>query len=174
MKQKALFFLSGVFLIIVLLSGISIGEETPGYLVLIQGEKSTLHDGLNGLVLNIEDTYPYVAYLTDTSFLKPINNTITTINSSGYAAIVRDGENTQDISMVSLSNPVYSDDTKELSFSVKPLEFYDGTILRNFAEKNQNMTSDNTENVTMTRVYLEIHQEIPDNTYPTNVDPQIP
>ena len=76
------------------------------------------------------------------------------------------GENNQSISIVTLSNPVYSKNNNELTLEVKPLEFYDGTILKNFADEKQDLTSETTGNITLTRVYLEINQKTPENCFP--------
>ena len=129
-------------------------------------EIALFRKGVNNSVLTIEDTNPYAVYIADKSFLKPTEEGISTINGSLNAAIVRNEENSQSISIVTVSNPVYSKNNNELTLEVKPLTFYDGTILKNFADKNQDLTSETTGKVTLTRVFLEINQKAPENCVP--------
>ena len=159
-----------ILLIPILISGVSLGEETPGYVVLLQGGNSTLQEGVNDSVLTIEDTNPYGVYLTNKSYIASIEDVIPAVNSSIDAAIVRSGKEGNSISIVTVSNPVYSKDTKELTIQVKPLKFYEGAILKNFADEKQGITPDTLSKATLTRVYLEINQIAPENKHP---DPRL-
>jgi hypothetical protein len=163
MGCKTTSLMVGVLLITSLISGVCTGEEAPGYEILIQGVNNIFTEGGDDSVLTIEDTNPYAVYLTDMSFLKQIDTVIPSLNGSMNAAIVRNGEDNQSTSIVTVSNPVYSKDTKELTFRVKPLEFYEGARLKNFMGEKQNLTSDKTGKVTLTRIYLEINQKVPEN-----------
>jgi hypothetical protein len=163
MGWKTTSLMVGVLLITFLISGISKGEEAPGYVILMQGVNNILTEGGDDSVLTIEDTNPYAVYLTDMSYLKQIDTVIPNLNGSMNAVIVRNGKDNQSTSIVTVSNPVYSKDTKKLTFRIKPLEFYEGTRLKNFIGEKQNMTSGKSENSTLTRVYLEVNQKTPEN-----------
>ncbi|MFH0967336.1 MAG: hypothetical protein V1862_06595 [Methanobacteriota archaeon] len=158
-------WLLGAFLTTFLLSGVCMADEAPGYQIYLQGSDSTLTEGANNMtVLTINDTIPYAVYLLNKSFVRPIDTILPTINGSINAAIVISGVDGETTSIVQVSNPVYSAGTNVLMLDVEPLTYYEGTVLKNFSDEEQNMTPDKIGKVVMTRVYLENHQKAPENT----------
>ncbi len=147
----------------VFVSGECFAEETAGYIVLLQGENSTHVESTNGSTLTIEGMNPFAAYIGTKGYLGSVKDAIKIMDKSLDAAVVITGDNGQSTSLVTVSHPVYSEDDRKLTLETKPLEFYEGTLLKHFADEATNQTVKDPDVIKLTRVYVEIHENPPEN-----------
>ena len=142
----------GLFLLISVCSA----DETPGYKILIEGGESILIENEDGsMILTIQNVVPYGVIfdnpvsITLLEMVLPDNNTVM---NAGVVLSNPDGDNT---SLVQVSNPDYSADTKNLTFAIHPLEFYEGSILADLKERSESLNPDIVRNAHVTRIFLE-------------------
>lgn len=164
MKFKLSLAIGGILLLCSLLCSLSIGDETQGYLILMQGGNSTLIEGPEGrMILTIQDVVPYASQIKNFGYIKPISMILNDINGSVGAAIVLGKPDRISSSMVQILNPVYSEKSRTLSLDIHPLEFYDGTILSQYQENPENVTPELAKQAIVTRLFIEIPKPVPGN-----------
>jgi len=160
MKQLSIILF---LLIIFFVSGECFAEETAGYIVLLQGENSTHVESTNGSTLIIEDMNPFAAYIETKGHLGSVKDAIKIMDKSLDAAILITDDSNETTSLVTVSHPVYSEDERKLTLETKPLEFYEGTLLKHFADEATNQTIKDPGVIKLTRVFVEIHEKAPEN-----------
>jgi len=173
MKLKACVRIVCVIMTLLLFPEVCMADEALGHQVYLQGSDSSVAEGEDGMIiLTIENMVPYGVYLLDNSFIMPIGTIITDINGSLNAAVIQSGPGGETVSIVQVSNPHYSADSRVLTLEVQPLEFYEGTVLTNFMEEKQDFSTDMNGTILMTGVYLEYNPGAPDNICECECKPQ--
>jgi hypothetical protein len=146
---------------------VCIAEETLDYPIYLQGGKGILSDGENGtMVLKISEIVPYYQIrVLDRSYLMPIQDI------SGFAlplnaALVISNNDGEIVSLVKISNWSTDKDNAEINLVIKPLEFYEGTVLDIFNTEKQEISPEIIKNSMMVSIYGEIQEQIPENEIP--------
>ncbi|NLW75953.1 MAG: hypothetical protein GXY18_05945 [Methanomicrobiales archaeon] len=139
-------------------------DEFSGYKILLEGGESVLTENEDGsMILTIQNTIPYGVILDDPEYITlletvfPDNNTIM---NAGMIFSTPEGSN---ISLVQVSNPDYSADTRNLTFFIHPLEFYEGSILADLKDQSENMNPEIVRKAQVTRIFLEKGVSVPEN-----------
>lgn len=171
MDKKPLLLLASIILGILFICSVSSATETPAYMILLQGTDSTLEEANDTLVLTLKETIPYAVFLTEKSYLKPIESSLSLIKKPIPAAVVMKGDKGESTSMVLVSNPVFSEDTHRLTLTLQPQKFYEGTVLSPFVDPGQNDITDDPGAVTLTKLYLEMNENAPENCCPPGTPP---
>lgn len=144
-------------LLLVSFGGFCVAEESPGYVVYVQGGEVSITNGTSGnMVVAIQDIIPY-CHVQDSgkSYLVPVAG-LTNSSLPLNAALVFyrvDGEST---SLVRISNLSLSDENKVLTLQVTPLAYYEGSALKTFGTDKNELTGDMAGNNSRTGVYLEM------------------
>lgn len=152
------------------MTGFCIAAESPGYVIYVQGGDTTITNGSDGMMeLTVRDIIPYLSLANDEKrLLLPIDR-LTNEPYPVNAALVYSGGDSERREMVEVSNLSLSDESRTLSFQVKPLEFYEGNELKSFAtSKNQESQEikEGETNYAGIGIYLEMTGQIPENKYP--------
>lgn len=151
-KSICIIIFIGLFLLISVYSA----DETPGYKILIEGGESILIENEDGsMILTIQNVVPYGVIFDDPEYITLLETVLPDTNTTMNAGVVLsnpDGDNT---SLVQVSNPDYSADTKNLTFAIHPLEFYEGSILADLKERSESLNPDIVKNAHVTRIFLE-------------------
>ncbi len=151
-KSICIIIFIGLFLLISVCSA----DETPGYKILIEGGESILIENEDGsMILTIQNVVPYGVIFDDPEYITLLETVLPDTNTTMNAGVVLsnpDGDNT---SLVQVSNPDYSADTKNLTFAIHPLEFYEGSILADLKERSESLNPDIVKNAHVTRIFLE-------------------
>ncbi len=150
-------------LLLICLVGSCIADELPTSLAYLQGEKSTITAGSDGIYeISVNSPVPYFSLANgDTNRLIPIN-VLTSMPYPLNAALFFIEEKNETTAIVTVTNISFSEDNKTLILQVKPLEFYEGTQLKSFNDTK--VPLDQVErSQSMVGVYLEINQKIPTN-----------
>jgi hypothetical protein len=155
------------------LAGFCMADETPAYVLYIQGGGSTVaeidDDGMQ--VLTIHDIIPYFHFLNgERSNLVPIQS-LCGLAFPAEAALLFKGAGGESVSMVRVSNLSLTDGDKSLTLQVTPTEYYEGKPLESFVRDNKELPRDGEKNITLTGLYIE-STKTPANagTVCTNVD----
>lgn len=131
-------------------------DESPGYKILLEGGESILTENEDGSMnLTIQSIIPYAAIFDDPEYITLLEAVLPDSNTTMNAGVIfssPDGDNT---SLVQVSQPDYSIDTKNLTFVIHPLEFYEGSILVDLKEQSESLNPDIVSNAHVTRIILE-------------------
>ncbi len=156
----------GIIFCIALFSLISVcsADESSGYKILLEGGESILTENEDGsMILTILNTIPYGVILDDPEYITLLEMVLPESNTTMNAGVVfsnPDGDNT---SLLQVSQPDYSADTKNLTFVIHPLEFNEGSILADMKERSENLNPDIVRNAHLTRIYLEKGLSVSEN-----------
>lgn len=149
-----------LFLTILFLSltAISTADTIPAEIAYVQGNHYEMSNGTDGMSeLIITDIIPYFDITNGNSNkLIPVKNLSDIITPVNAALVLSDSGN-ETVSLVTVSNITLSDNM-DMVLQIKPLEFYDGEILKSFNLVRSDLPSSGTG----MSIYLEIHQ-IPSN-----------
>ncbi|MDX8550272.1 hypothetical protein KHC33_12055 [Methanospirillum sp. J.3.6.1-F.2.7.3] len=146
-----------VIIFIGLFSLISVcsADESSGYKFLIEGGESILTENEDGSMnLTIQNVIPYAVIFKEPESFTLLEMVLPDNNTTMNAGVIfsnPDGDNT---SLVQVSQPDYSADTKNLTFVIHPLEFNEGSILADMKERSESLNSDIVRNANLTRIYL--------------------
>ena len=151
-------------LLLISLTGVSMAAESPGYALYVQGGVSSITNGTDGMtVITVMDVIPYF-HITDgnKSLLLPIEE-LTNITYPLDAAVVLSGTGNESTSLVKVSNLTLSGGNKSLILQVKPLEFYEGTLLKSFVSEKKELPLEKTGKFSSIGIYIETTQLPPAN-----------
>lgn len=158
--------MGGLFclLLLVSLAGFCIADEAPGYSVYIQGGELSMTEDADGLMLvTIQDVVPYICLEFEKGDrLLPISD-VTIFQFPLNAALVFSGTDGDSISLIQISNLSLSDDNKDLTLQINPLEFYEGEMLKGYAHDAIAIEKINTETHKSIGVYMEVPAQTPSN-----------
>lgn len=142
---------------LVSLTGVCMGENSPGYTIYVQGGGSSISPGSDGQsVMTVEDIIPY-SHITNgvMSYLMPVERLVN-MTFPLNAAIVFSGDTGQSTYLVNVSNLSWSAGNKSVSLEIKPLEFYEGDMLKPYGSPTNDVGLDKTGNYSSTGIYIEI------------------
>ena len=150
--------------LLVSLAGFCIADEAPGYSVYIQGGESSMTEDADGLMLvTIQDVVPYICLEFEKGDrLLPISD-VTIFQFPLNAALAFSGTDGDSVSLIQISNLSLSDDNKELTLQINPLEFYEGEMLKGYAHDAIAIEKISTETQKSIGVYLEVPAQTPSN-----------
>jgi hypothetical protein len=153
------------FILMVSLAGTCLAEDTPGYLLYLQGGESSVTNGSDGAqVVTIKDIIPYLYQKAENSgFLIPATQLVNTTTPL-KAALIRSGTGNESVSLVEISNLSLSEKELTLTLKVGSPIFYEGELLKPFASESTGLVTE-ISGVYTTGLYLEISGKTPDNRY---------
>jgi hypothetical protein len=160
-------FLQLVFICLVILfflTGTCIAAESPSYITYIQGGKSSVTNGSDGInLITVTDVVPFfhVSY-GDRSYLVPVE-LLSNISYPLNAGVVLTGGTKESRSVVEVSNLSLSDGMTKLMMQFKPLDYYDGSKLKIFKDDKNDVDIAKIDNVSNTGIYLELIDTPPNN-----------
>ncbi|PWR69514.1 hypothetical protein ACKUB1_13425 [Methanospirillum stamsii] len=161
---------SGVLSLILLffLTGMGMALELPADIFYIQGGASTITEESTGTYeVIVQDIVPYL-HITDrsqgTSSLTNIEK-LETLPYSMNGVLMFSGEDNESSLMAEVSNVSVSDGNKTLKFLAKPLDFYDGDVLKPFAHDTDAFIIDEAVKSRIIGIYLEIFNHPPQNAH---------
>lgn len=117
-------------LLLLCLVGGCIADEEPGYLVYIQGGKSTITEGAYGTrMITVQDIVPYVYTISgEKSSLIPLDE-LNNVPDPLDAVLFFSETGNETSCMVEVSRLSLTDEGNVLTIEVAPLPFYDGDVL---------------------------------------------
>jgi hypothetical protein len=151
-------------LLLISLTVVTMATEFPGYVLYIQGGESSITNGTDGMtVITVKEVVPYF-HITDgnKSILLPVEG-LTNITNPLNTAVVFSDADSDYISLVEVSDLSLSEGNTSLILQVKPLEFYDGKMLRGFANEKNELPIGKTSNFKSFGIYMETTQLPPAN-----------
>jgi len=117
------------------LAGFCFAEEAPEHSLYIQGGEYNITEDADGVILiAIQDVVPY--FFTEFEKAKqllPVSQ-IPLYSLPINAALVFSGTDGDSISLVQISNLTLSGENKDLTLQIKPLEFYEGEMLKAYVK----------------------------------------
>nr|WP_319537672.1 hypothetical protein [uncultured Methanospirillum sp.] len=145
-----------------LVIGVVSADETPDVLIYLQGGNSTIEEGSGGSeVITIQKLVPYVNIESDnTNKLVPVS----LMNELQYpldSSIVLVGQSGNTEALRVISNISLLDNNNRLTLNVIPLQYYDGTRLRNFVQEGNTTSLKGTYQTI--GVYIEDKDTVPVN-----------
>ena len=154
------------FLMICFIIGSCSAEENTDYIAFFQGGATALSEGTNGtMVLTVNDVIPYYHIpVVNRNVLMPLE-TESPYQLPLNAAIVLNGADGEAVFMEKVISWVYSSDEKTLTLDIKPVEFYEGTVLKDFFEAKQDLTVENVGKELSSGIYLEVVKGTPENYF---------
>ena len=153
--------------LLVSFAGSGMAEDSPGSVAYLQGGQSIITNGTDGMTdIIVQDLVPYV-HVTDgkKSILIPVQQ-LTNMTAPMNAALVLSGEDKESTFVVEVSNLSLSDGNNTLTLLVKPLEFYEGDILKSFAGDRKELEPEKIGKPMSTGIYIEIIGSLPTNKIP--------
>lgn len=129
-------------------------EETAESRIEISGDSSAIAEDASGTFLFTLDNVNQNATVfnaNQSSKMVSLDKIIPSENCDA-ALVVTGSEGNETVYLVQVSNPVYSVDNKTLSSSVLPEKYYDGTLLKEYAENQSEIQSGE---FAKTKVFLE-------------------
>lgn len=147
-------------LLMILFTGVCMADEAPSSLVYVQGGESTITDGSDGMyVLTVQDVIPYI-HVTDgvRSHLEPVQ-LLPVFTYPINAALVLSGADGESVSLLKISNATTLKDKKELTLKVTPLQYYDGQMLKSFANESKGIDTFKDGKHNETAIYFEMNQK---------------
>lgn len=139
-------------------------DEFSGYTILLEGGESILTENEDGsMILTILNTIPYGVILDDPEYITLLESVLPDNNTTMNAGVIFSSLDGNNISLVRVSNPDYSADTKNLTFVIHPLQFYEGSILADLKEQSENMNPEIVRKAHGTRIFLERGLSVPEN-----------
>lgn len=150
-------------LMLISLTVLCTADQSPTYVVHIQGGESTVTNVSNGMVITVKDIDSNVTITRGSqSNLTTIDNLID-ITYPLHAAVVFSGNDNESTSMVTVSNLSLSGGNKVLTLQVNPLKYYDGDELNSFANESVDIFTNNVIKNNSTEVFMEIVGTPPTN-----------
>jgi hypothetical protein len=151
-------------LIMCMVVGSCLAEETPGYLMYVQGGSSTLTEGTTGnLTLTTNDVIPYYEIqVADRTILLPMEG-VSSYDLPLNTALVLNSADGELVYLVKTRSWLFDAEKKTLTLEIQPLEFYEGERLKRFTETGQNLSAEKGGKELSTGLYFEITGENPDN-----------
>lgn len=152
-------FLLGLcgILLLFCLTGVSMGNETPSYIVYIQGGQASITNGTDGMMeLTVRDVVPHF-HISEKDFgiLIPVE-TLTNLSYPLSAAVVFSDALEEITSMVEISNLTLSEENKVITLQVKPLEFYEGERLITLNRVNRDLHGTDLAGLPFTGIFVEL------------------
>jgi hypothetical protein len=151
---------------IVIFSLISIcsADESSGHKILVEGGESILTENEDGsMILTILDIIPYGVIFDDPEYITLLESVLPDNNVTMNAGVIFSSPDGNNVSLVQVSNPDYSADTRNLTFFIHPLEFYEGSILADLKDQSENMNSEIARKAHATRIFLEKGLSVSEN-----------
>lgn len=139
-------------------------EESPMYVINIQGEKSSFINGTDG-VFEIQgmDLVPEIA-ITDENQTRPMSaENLTNLTYPLIAAVVYSGSDNESTSLIEVSNLSFSAGYTNITLQGANLQYYDGVKLKEFAQNATPLDGTIVQNATHFSVYLEFPEGIKEN-----------
>jgi hypothetical protein len=151
---------------IVIFSLISIcsADESSGHKILVEGGESILTENEDGsMILTILDIIPYGVIFDDPEYITLLESGFPDNNTTMNAGVIFSSPDGNNVSLVQVSNPDYSVETRNLTFVIHPLEFYEGSILADLKDQSENMNPEIVRKAQVTRIFLEKGVSVPEN-----------
>lgn len=155
-----------IIICIALFSLISVcsAEDSPEYKILIEGGESILTENEDGsMILTIHDIIPYGVFFDEPEYITLLEMVLPDTNATMNAGVIFSSPDGDKTSLVQVSKPDYSADTKNLTFVIQPLEFYEGSILAYLKERSESLNPDIVKDAHLTRIYLEKGLSVSEN-----------
>jgi hypothetical protein len=152
-------------LLLVSLTGLYIADEPPGYLVYIQGGKSSITNGSDKMMMiTVKDIIPFF-HITEgkMSSLIPVEQ-LTSLTYPMSAALVFSGVDNETTFMVKVANLSLTDGNNVLTLQVEPLQYYEGDYLKSFDSAIQGLEMLIGSQYSRSAIYIEATSRAPDNT----------
>jgi|GEM_PF-1067909 len=131
-------------------------DATFGYKILLEGGESIITENEDGsMILTIQNVVPYGVIFDDPEYITLLETVLPDTNSTMNAGVVLSNPDGDHTSLVQVSQLDYSAETKNLTFVIHPLEFYEGSILADLKERSESLNPDIVRNAHVTRIYLE-------------------
>lgn len=142
-------------LLLVLLAGVCIAEETPSSVLYLQGGENSVSNGADGMVsITVKDIVPYCNIISgNTNNLIPVT-TLANISGPMDAALIFAGPDNKNVYLVEVSSLSISDD-ETLTLEVKPKKYYEGEALKSYATSNQTGDIVNEKGMPNIGIYIE-------------------
>ena len=151
-------------ILLISLAGVCLAADSPSYIAYIQGGESTIMNGSEGLMeITVKNVIPY-SHISDggKSRLIPVER-IANFTSPLNTAIIFSGKNNESVSFIEVSQLIFSDNNHVLILKGIPKRYYDGNLLKFFADQNIDITMLQGENFNNTSVYFEVIGKPPVN-----------
>ncbi|WP_146199639.1 hypothetical protein ACKUB1_12790 [Methanospirillum stamsii] len=150
--------------ILVLLAGVCTADESPRYVIYVQGGESSIIHGSEGITdIIVKDIIPYAHFSDGKKSLLIPDKLLRYITCPVNAAVVFSGAGGESVSLIGISNLSLSYENKDLTLRVNPLGFYEGEALKSFASEKNELDAINVEKFETTGFYLEIIETGPEN-----------
>ncbi len=158
---------NGLIVLVLLLSltGICCATDSPGSLIYLHGEGSTVVNATEDM-MTITVSHPD----NFVNITKNGNNTSVPVGFLTYlstpidAVVVFHDKDSKSASIVKIENLTFSDDKRYLTLQVDPLDYYDKTLLSPYAQDAQNLHQVDKKTFNVTGLYMEIIPSPPDNS----------
>lgn len=152
------------FLVLVFCAGFCSAAESSSAVIYIQGSGSVISNGSNGMIITVKDVVPYF-HITDGVESKLIPVELVTENSYPLNAVIELFNTVNESkSIIQVSNLSFSDENMVLTLHIKPLDFYDGEMLKSLANGQITLSDKNIGEYNRTGIYLESLFEVPSNS----------
>ena len=153
-----------LFLVILLGPITTVAAETPYSLAYVQGgNASVISDSDGSQKIVIESILPYFHFgYGEKGIMLPID-IIDDYPRPFNAVLVFFNDNQMNRTIVEVENLSLDNNSQILSLSVKPNEYYEGTVLKSFVNESKEVTPDQLNSVLITGMYLEIPRKTPNN-----------
>ncbi|NLW76029.1 MAG: hypothetical protein GXY18_06330, partial [Methanomicrobiales archaeon] len=143
--------------ILVSLAGVSISDESPQYIIYVQGGESSIIHGSEGITdIIVKDIIPYAHFSDGKEILFIPDTLVQSITGSINAVVVFSGAGGESVSLISISNLSLSHENKVLTLGVNPLEFYEGEALKSFAREKNELDAIDDDKFEITGIYFKI------------------
>lgn len=158
-----------VFLM-VSLTGICIAEESSGYIMYIQGGEPSITKEPDGMMITLQDVVPYMSLGFETTKRLFPTSEVSYFHFPINAALIFSGTDGESVSLVQVTNLSFSNETKVLSMQVTPLEFYEGEMLKAYANDTVPIEKVTIEKQKSMNVYLGVDSHAPVNWNECQID----
>ena len=151
--------LSGFICLFILVSqaGVSIADESPRYVIYLQGGESSIIHGSEGITdIIVKDIIPYAHFSDGKKNLLIPDTLVQSITGPVHTAVVFSGAGDESVSLISISNLSLSYENKVLTLRVNPLGFYEGEALKSFAREKKELDTIEVDTFENTGIYFEI------------------
>ncbi len=152
-------FTIGLWCILLLfcLTGVSMADETPSYMVYIQGGEASITEETDGMVeLTVRDVASHF-HISEKEYgiLIPVD-TLTSFSYPLNAAVVFSDSLEESTSMVEISNLTLSEENNVLTLLGRPLEFYEGERLSALNRDTKDLLGTDLTAITCTGIFVEL------------------
>ncbi len=142
-------------LLLVVLAGVGIADETPSSVMYMQGGENSVSNGTDGmLTITVKDAVPYGNVISgNVNNLVPVK-AMTNISKPMDAVVIFTGPDTKNSYVVQISNLSISDD-ETLTLEVTPKKYYEGEALKLYTTVNQTAEIVNEKGMPNIGIYME-------------------